>query len=286
MHQAIRADVRVYRHMKTDDYYTYFGLREDPFSPACNPRFLYFAPLYKECFYRLLQSIDNRHGIVLVRGAPGFGKTSLAYALLAYSDKRKDYLTRLTSVFAPTISPFGLMEMLIEGFQLESPRRSTSSYVAALQKFLREQDEKVVTVIIDEAQNLKGPHLELLRLLHNIESPERKLWNMVLFAQPEVTRAVRAKPNFLQRISTTFTFSPLSEAEASRLITRRLQVAGLKRGGVFSKGAIREIANYAEGIPRVLVTCCRNAMITAARAREQRVTEEAVQFSIAATTIA
>ena len=104
-----------------------------------------------------------------------------------------------------------------------------------------------------------------------------------LFAQPEVTRAVRAKPNFLQRISTTFTFSPLSEAEASRLITHRLQMAGLKRGDVFSKGAIKEIANYAGGIPRVLVTCCRNAMITAARARERRVSEEAVQFAIAST---
>src|SRR3712207_8133695 len=57
------------------------------------------------------------------------------------------------------------------------------------------KEQKKLVLIIDEAQSLKAPLLELLRQLMNYESSDQKFLQVVLFAQEEF-RARLQHPRF------------------------------------------------------------------------------------------
>ena len=67
------------------------------------------------------------------------------------------------------------------------------AYMDTLNAYLVSNRDRINTLIIDDAQNLnKRGQLELLRLAQNLESPQHKLLNLVLFAQMEWMQVLRA----------------------------------------------------------------------------------------------
>ena len=118
------------------------------------------------------------------------------------------------------------------------------------------------TLLIDDAQNLmKKEQLEVLRLLQNLESHGKKLFNLVLFAQPEAVPAFQAHGSFGQRISSTYLLNPLSLSDTEKMIVFRLERGGLERADeLFSPEAIRTLYEYCQGVPREICSLCRNAM--------------------------
>ena len=53
---------------------------------------------------------------------------------------------------------------------------------------------KQLVVVVDEAQNLDDPALELLRMLSNFETPRQKLMHFVLAGQPQLAEKLCMLP--------------------------------------------------------------------------------------------
>ena len=266
-----------------------FRLRVPPFAPTADPGHCYATPVPRSCLYRLCNSIDERHGIAVVLGGYGTGKTTLLRKLMVgmASDPAR-YNTAVVGSPVPSWTSFSLLEAIVAQFRLHPSKRSFAAYMEALNNYLLKSRDRISTLIIDDAQNLnKRGQLELLRLVQNLETPQHKLLNLVLFAQMEWIQVLRAAPNFLQRVNMTYTLSPLRVEELSRFIEFRISQAGGtgQHAPRFTPEAVKMIHAYSEGNPRVVVTVCRNALLTAAQLKRETIDDDLVLHTIEKTTV-
>lgn len=266
-----------------------FGLREQPFAPTADPTYFCATREHKSCLFRLWTSIDERHGIAVVLGNYGTGKTTLLRKLMTGMAANPDrYNTAVIGSPIPSWTSFALLEAIIKQFALQPEKRSFVAYMDALNQYLLANRGRVSTLIIDDAQNLnKRGQLELLRLVQNLETPQHKLLNLVLFGQLEWTRVLHAAPNFAQRVNMTYTLEPLQREEINEFIEFRLKNAGAAgpRAPVFDDTAVSMIHAYSEGNPRVVVTLCRNALLLGAQLKTNRVDQDIVMHTIEKTTV-
>ena len=280
------------RHMRMDGTQTYLrqlGLNEQPFAPTADPVYFYATQGHKECLFRLWNAIDASHGIAVVLGNYGTGKTTLLRKLMTGMAADPDrYLTAVIGSPIPSWTSFALLESIVGQFGLQPAEQSFVAYMEALNQHLLENRDRVCTLIIDDAQNLnKRGQLELLRLVQNLETQQQKLLNLVFFAQLEWMQVLQAAPNFEQRINLTYTLEPIEFDEAQAFIEFRLRQAGAEpgTGPFFEDRALRAIHAYAEGSPRVMVTLCRNTLLQAAQLKTRRITQEIVVHTIEKTTL-
>lgn len=265
-------------------YLNFFGLREQPFAPTADPSHFYATKEHKECLFRLWSSIDARQGIAVVFGNYGTGKTVLLRKLLAgMLSASERYNTAVIASPVPSWTTFALMEAILSQFGLRTPQRSFGACMEAFNGYLLSNIGRINTLIIDDAQNLnERGQLELLRLVQNIETPQHKLLNLVLFAQLEWTAVLRAAPNFKQRINMTCTLKPVPLEETRGLIEFRVRQAGGagNRAPAFDDGAIRLIHAYSKGNPRLIVTLCRNALLLAGQIRQRIINAEVILLTV------
>jgi type II secretory pathway predicted ATPase ExeA len=123
-----------------------------------------------------------------------------------------------------------------------------------------------VIILVDEAQGMPTESLEALRLLTNLETNERKVVQVVLFAQPEMEERLRDEPELLpfrQRILVRCELAPLRYRETMSYIDHRLKVAGPNPRVRFSRLAGRAIHRWSAGVPRLINHLCDKAMLSA-----------------------
>lgn len=269
---------------ESQSYLGLLGLREQPFAPTADPVYFFATQGHKECLFRLWNAIDARHGIAVVLGNYGTGKTTLLRKLLTGMAADPDrYLTAVVGSPIPSWTSFALLESIVAQFGLRPRENSFVAHMEALNQHLLENRGRICTLIIDDAQNLnKRGQLELLRLIQNLETQQQKLLNLLLFAQLEWVQVLRAAPNFEQRVNLTYTLQPIEFEEMRQFIDFRLRQAGADTGAgpAFEDAALRAIHAWAEGSPRVIVTLCRNALLLAAQLQTKTITPENILHTI------
>ncbi len=268
---------------------TFFGLREHPFAPTADPAYFYATREHRECLFRLWSSIDQRHGIAVVLGNYGTGKTTLLRKLITgMAADPAHYRTAVIGSPIPSWTSFALLEAIAGQFGLQPEEQSFGAYMEALNQFLLANRERVCTLIIDDAQNLnKRGQLELLRLVQNLETQQHKLINLVCFAQLEWKQVLRAAPNFAQRVNVTYSLPAILPGETRAFIDFRIDQAteDATLRPQFTDIAYSLIHRYAEGSPRVIVSLCRNAMLVAARLHTRTIDDRLIMNTIAKTTL-
>jgi len=273
----------------TQFHLSIFGLREQPFAPTADPMYFYATREHKSCLFRLWSNVDERHGIAVVLGNYGTGKTTLLRKLMTgmAADPAR-YNTAVIGSPIPSWTTFSLLEAIVRQFALEPETRSFASYMEALNQHLLANRQRINTLIIDDAQNLnKRGQIELLRLVQNLETPQHKLLNLVFFAQLEWAKVLQAAPNFLQRVNMTYTLLPLDVDEVRQFIDFRLAHAGAHddRAPRFDPTSVAMIHAYSEGNPRVVVTLCRNSILLAAQVQKREIDQDVVLHTIEKTTM-
>ena len=245
-------------------YLQHLGLREPPFSLTPDTSFFYAWRSHQEALNVLLVALRNGEGFLKVTGEVGLGKTSLCRKLLnALNDP---FVTAY--IPNPHLSPGAMRQAIVDdlGMQLSS-RATQNDVVRAMTRRLIElaREGKQVVVILDEAQELPDQTLEAVRLLTNLETEKYKLLQVVLFGQPELDRrlASRSLRQLRQRITFSYTLSPLDESGVRNYIRHRLQVAGLRGAPVFDNIALKRIYRASGGTPRLVNVLCHKAMMAA-----------------------
>ncbi len=260
-------------------YASHFGLKQAPFSIAPDPRYLFMSERHREALAHLLYGVGGG-GFVLLTGEIGAGKTTVCRCFLEQIPRR----CNVAYIFNPKLSTGELLQSICDEFRIPLPEGSEASlkaHVDALNQFLLKTHAvgQNNVLIIDEAQNLSPEVLEQLRLLTNLETNERKLLQIILIGQPEL-RQMLAQPELeqlAQRVIARYHLDALSEEETAQYIQHRLETAGLKRGSLFERKALKRIHELTRGVPRRINLLCDRALLGAYAEGKSRVDKAIVE---------
>jgi type II secretory pathway predicted ATPase ExeA len=244
-------------------YRTFFGLRAFPFGASPDPQFLYMMPRIREALACLQYGISARKGFVVMTGEVGTGKTTLLKTVLtSFSQER----ISTAFVFNPRLDVLDFLEFVLTDFGIPPKARTKSGMLLQLNSWLidRFRNNELCAIVVDEAQNLSWELLEEIRLLTNLETSSEKLVQIILSGQPELDQKLRdpSVRQLRQRVSLWCKTQPLTGAETEEYIAERLRIAGAIEP-VFSPEAVKVVARYSKGIPRVINLICEHALISA-----------------------
>lgn len=247
-------------------YLPYFKLKEEPFNTTANPRFFFLSHTHSIALGKTEFTVDAKKGLAIVFGDTGTGKSTLA-RLLHQKFLEKEYISvLLTNPNYPTTN--SLLRTIIQEFQLPKTSRSYKDNVDIFKMFLYQEaveKGKNIVLIIDEAQTLRLPLLELLRQLINFETNDQKLLQLVLFPQEEF-RTKLTHPmarNFRSRVSMASTLDKMGLDEITEMIDFRWRVASGNLTHPFTQDAFQSIYVHSEGIPREACIIADNSLLLA-----------------------
>jgi general secretion pathway protein A len=245
-------------------YLAHFGLREAPFSLTPDPRFLYLGERHREGLAHLRYGLEDGGGFLQLTGEIGTGKTTLCRALLAELPGHLDVALLLN----PRVSEVDLLASLCDELRIpysESDARQ-KPLVDALYRHLLEAHAggRTTVLLIDEAQNLSPPVLEQVRLLTNLETTKKKLLQIILIGQPELTEVLARSElrQLAQRITARYHLVPFSRRETFDYIAHRIEVAG-GSPRIFSPKARAAVYRQSKGVPRLINVFCDRALLGA-----------------------
>lgn len=261
-------------------YEKFYGFTDRPFNLTPDSDFFFPSSKHEEALNRLIYAISERNGFAVITGEIGSGKTTVCRTLL----NRLDTDTKVALVLNTHLGKKELLTTILEDFGIEYKSSNKTAIMSALNKFLIEQAERSVNVvvIIDEAQNLTPAVLEEVRMLSNLETEKEKLIQIVLIGQPELKSKLMMPKleQFSQRIVLYYHLEPLDRPETEEYIKHRLRKAGNSSADIFSDAAIDEIYKYSNGIPRLINLACHNALITGLVYDTKNITPEIAVESI------
>lgn len=246
-------------------YYKLLGLEREAFSTSPDPHFLFLSAAHRAALYRLRIAVKLQRGLSLVLGDVGTGKTTLSRRLAQVlpQDGPIDLHVVLNPYFE---NEQQFLLALMEAFHLEIPAgpQPVRTLLGIIERYLFSrgvEQGRIVTLIIDEAQQLSPTSLELLRALLNYETHDTKLLQLVLMGQMEFLAALRNIRNLWDRVSLKYVLNPLDENETNELIHFRLAQAGFAdREPLFAEEAIRDIYAATQGYPRRIAMLCHDAL--------------------------
>jgi len=255
-------------------YLQHFGFESLPFRNTPDPRFFFQTAKHNEALANLIYAVEQRRGFVLLSGEIGSGKTLITHLLMQHlEDHAQMALIRNTH-----LNSAQLIRLICDEFSIQvAPGTDKATMLLAINQFLIQQlaEDRLVVVIIDEAQNLSDKVMEELRMLSNLETSSDKLLQIVLVGQPELRDKV-SQPHLeqlRQRIGLSYHLDPLTLDEVTAYIHHRLAVAGANHRAVFVQGAIEKVARFSHGTPRIINGLCDNALLYAFTAGQHTIDE-------------
>ena len=229
-----------------------------------DPAFLFLTTAHREALAGLTYSILSRKGFVVLTGDAGTGKTTLLTRIFQSVPSTR---VRFSVVLNPTLTPAEFLELSLLDFGITEIPASKAQRLVLLQQFLVDTHKKgqVAVLVVDEAHKLPPDVLEEIRLLSNFELADSKLLQIVLAGQTELCDVLNRQDmrQLKQRVAMRLVIHPLSPIGVEHYIQHRWQKAGAKQPHPFEPEAVSRIAQFSNGIPRLVNALCDNALMLA-----------------------
>lgn len=246
-------------------YEAFYGLNDQPFSIATDPKFFYLSASHQRAFSELLNGLRRGEGLLQLTGETGTGKTTLCRAVVeALGPKAISAL-----VLNPYMSGPEVLRIVLRDFGLishEDLRRGTLAaadtpqLLDTLEGFLKSLIPlgTHAVVILDEAQSLAPQVLDQVRLLTSLELNGQRLVQVILCGQPGLLNTLKDETLYAlnERITRRIALLPMPSEEVGPYIQHRLGVAGGGEAITFEPGALRVIAELSHGLPRRVNVLC------------------------------
>lgn len=237
-----------------DDFLSFYGLRELPFSDAVNPKYFYKTQEHEDALIRLLLAVRHDMSLGLVTGPSGSGKTLLSQMLLQSLDPVKTEAALV--LVSPGMSKTALLKGLLSELGLPVPEGafvSAQELLATIQQHviaLHQQGRKLV-VIVDESHFLASDSLHMVRTLSNLETAERKLVTLLLFGEDRFLQRLQhpSYESLRNRVYLRSELKPLTAEQVEQCVKFRLMVAG-RMDDLFEPDAFAVLHEWSGGIGR------------------------------------
>ena len=244
-------------------YTAYYELRQEPFHVTPDPEFLFPSSAHKEALAAIIYGIEQRKGFVAITGEVGVGKTTILRSYLDFADRQS---LKLIYVYNSNLTFDELVTTILQELGVSDRPPTSFQAITRLHEELIEvyRKNQTVVLIIDEAQNMPVDTLESLRMLSNLETVTEKLIQIMLIGQPELDELLQQHRlrQLRQRIAIHARIDPLNSEDSVAYLEHRLAKVAFGTKPVFTKNALRLIADSAQGIPRNLNILSDNALIT------------------------
>lgn len=259
-------------------FFSFFGLRENPFRANPDPRYLYFSSAIRRALNELTIGAQTGKSLIVLTGEAGTGKTSLINQLLATLRRQE---TPVSFVFNSHLDINNLFEFVLTDFGVKFDAKQNPNLRSLLSQWLVQHyvPGRAPVIILDEAQGLSTAVLEEVRMLLNMEVGGESLVRIVLSGQPELDQKLHRPElrQLRQRIMVRCRTTALSVEEAYGYIQHRLKVAGSPDGAAFSQPAMDAVHFYSGGVPRVMNLICEHSLINGYSAGTRPITPKAVE---------
>ncbi len=245
-------------------FFSFFGLRENPFRANPDPRYLFLSSGISRAVNELTIGAQSGKSLIVLTGEAGTGKTSLINQLLATLGRQG---TPVSFVFNSHLDINNLFEFILTDFGVKFDLRQNPNLRILLSQWLAQHyvPGRAPVIILDEAQGLSTAVLEEVRMLLNQEIGGESLVRIVLAGQPDLDLKLHRPElrQLRQRIMVRCRTMPLSVEETYGYIQHRLRVAGSQDGAAFSREAMDAVFFYSGGVPRVMNLICEHSLINA-----------------------
>jgi type II secretory pathway predicted ATPase ExeA len=250
-------------------YLKHYNLTLKPFEINPDPKFLWLGKKHKEALAAMKYGILHNKGFISLTGNVGTGKTTLVNAL---ANSLGDNI-----IFAQVPDPFleqlDFFNLVADAFGMNQKFSTKGDFFIHLRHFLNHayDHQQEVVLVIEEAQRFDQERLEEVRLISNIEKPDKKLIDIVFVGQNEFNSILKKNKSLRQRVAIIYNIEPLQEIETEQYVLHRLKIAGSEKK-IFSPEAIREIYSFSEGNPRLINIICDAALLSGC-AQEEKIIE-------------
>lgn len=245
-------------------YYAFFGLSHAPFKITPDTEVFFEGGNRGAILEALIYAISQGEGIIKVTGEVGSGKTMLCRML----QTRLPDNVETVYLANPNVSPEEILHAIAFELQLPLPQDAARLQVMhRLNDYLlqRHAEQKQVVLFVEESQGIPLATLEEIRLLSNLETNDHKLLQIVLFGQPELDDNLRLPQirQLRERITHSFTLSPLTAKDVQRYLMFRLHAVGYRGPDLFGRRVVDYIARASEGLTRRVNIIADKAMLAA-----------------------
>jgi general secretion pathway protein A len=249
---------------------SFYGLTEEPFGLAPDPRFFFETEYHKEIIDSLIYAIGEREGLILITGEGGLGKTALIQKLVQTLSPQVTAIP----VFQPPATFEDLLGAILRQLNLPWQEKNKGGMLSEFDEYLHQKSSQneTLAIIVDEAQKLSPEVLEDLRLMCNPDPRKPRLLKEVFFGEPQIEEKLNSPElrQLTQRITTCRRLRPLTEQESWDYLVHRINIVGKNGSDIFTPEAISLICRKAKGIPRYLNTICYTAL-SAGYALDQKI---------------
>lgn len=261
------------------------GLRRNPFPPTPDAQSYFYTSQLGNDLEEVQHCIEVGKGFVLVTGEVGLGKSTFARRLLDTLEPRG---VQAALVFNTFLQGRELLSAINHDFGI-TPQESMALDMVALNAFLLQQAslDRHCLLVIDDAQNLTGESLELVRLLCNLESGQEKLLQIVLVGQPEllVTLERESLRQLKSRIAKHVHLKGLSFDDVARYFEFRITEAGGAGRLKLEAAACKRLYQVSHGNPRHIHLILDRCLYGLVARRSQRITAALIAKAAADVTV-
>ena len=251
------------------DYFLKFYLDSDPFPLAEEDGVSYLTPELERRLERIAGLVENSEKLIIVSGALGGGKTTLAKQLAASLDS---FWSIGMVKGGPSMDVDMLARALLEDVAPEELKNAPQP-VTAIYKFLEfcDRGETSAVFIIDDADELPADSLKFLLQLFRQRYNETR-FRFILLGNETITDRLEGLDADVRpdKGNDQVHLPSFSEQQTSEYVLYRLTACGLNRDSPITEEDIAYIHDVSGGLPRGINHLARQLLVARARGRAGR----------------
>lgn len=256
----------------------FFGFKKHPFNLTPDATFFYLSKKHGEVAKNIYSGLVQNKGVFVISGEVGTGKTLTTRVLIEKLSKG----FHVAYILNPFLDALGIVKSIADEFGLSSDGKKLDALITQIHFFLIEsmkKEGKGGIVFIDEAQHLADSSLEMVRVLSNLETSNKKLLQFVLIGQNELLHKLSKKNlrQLAQRVAIKAVLTPLDLSETYDYIFHRIRQAGGIGKIEFNKLSILNIYRLTKGYPRSINILMDNVLNCAVKQNKKIIDTKLVQ---------